>query len=422
VPSSGRALRIGLVCPYSLESPGGVQGHVLGLARHLVQEGHDAYVLAPGEPPPELHPALDAGRFSTAGAAVPLRYNGSVARVNFGPVSAVRVHRWLRRHQFDLLHIHEPVTPSVALLALWAAEQPVVATFHTATPRSRSMRVAAGLLRSLTQKLHASIAVSETARRVVLQHLRRDPLVIPNGIRFADFARTNRPASGTDRRLVFLGRTAEPRKGLDVLLAALPAIHRAVPGLEVIIAGEGAKPLPLGCAQLGLVSEAEKAELLRSADVFVAPHRARESFGVVVLEAMASGVPVVAADLEPFMDLLGPAVPGGPAAGTLFPSGDPQALARSVIEVLQRPDPVSTALARQRARRYDWSTVGAAVQRVYRTALAGARQAPLAASRPIMLTALPPPTGNLYAQPASMSSIAARTAPPAPSAQRAGKT
>jgi hypothetical protein len=93
-----------------------------------------------------------------------------------------------------------------------------------------------------------------------------------------------------------------------------------------------------------------------------------------------------------------------------------------VIEVLQRPDPVSTALARQRARRYDWSTVGAAVQRVYRTALAGARQAPLAASRPIMLTALPPPTGNLYAQPASMSSIAARTAPPAPSAQRAGKT
>jgi phosphatidylinositol alpha-mannosyltransferase len=278
-------------------------------------------------------------------------------------------------------------------------------------------------LRPLTEKLHASIAVSETARRVVVQHLRRDPLVIPNGIRFADFTPTTQEATSTDRpRLVFLGRTAEPRKGLDVLLAALPAIRQAVPGLEVVIAGEGARPLPPGCSRLGLVSDAAKSELLRSADVFVAPHRARESFGVVVVEAMASGVPVVAADLTPFVDLLGPDVPGGPAAGTLFPSGNSQALAGSVIEVLLRPDQAGTALARQRASRYDWSTVGAAVLGVYRTALAGVRQVPLARSQPITLRTLPPPTGDLYAQPASMSSIAARPAPPASSAQRAGKT
>ena len=373
MPSS-RALRVGLVCPYSLETPGGVQSHVLGLARHLVEEGHEAFVLAPGELPRAWPPTLDAGRFCNAGAAVPLRYNGSVARVNFGPLSAARVRRWLSRHRFDLVHVHEPVTPSIALLALWAAEQPVIATFHSATPRSRSMQLAGGVLRPAIEKLHASIAVSETARLVVVQHLGRDAVVIPNGFRFADFARAPRPATGTARRrLVFLGRADEPRKGLAVLLAALPAIQRAVPELEVVIGGQGAGPLPPGCARLGLVSEAEKADLLGSADVFVAPHRARESFGIVVLEAMASGVPVVAADLVPFVDLLGPATPGGPAAGRLFPTGDPQALARSVIEVLLRPDRAGTALARQRARRYDWSTVGAAVLAVYRSVAAGDR-------------------------------------------------
>jgi phosphatidylinositol alpha-mannosyltransferase len=308
---------------------------------------------------------------------VPLRYNGSVARVSFGPLSASRVRRWLSRHSFDLVHVHEPVTPSISLLALWAAEQPVVATFHAATPRSRSLQLAGGVLRPTTEKLSASIAVSETARLVVVQHLGRDAMVIPNGFRFADFARTPGPAAHAHRRrLVFLGRADEPRKGLDVLLAALPAIRQAVPDLEVIIAGQSGRPLPPGCNGLGLVSEEEKIDLLATADVFVAPHRSRESFGIVVLEAMASGVPVVAADLAPFVDLLGPSAPGGPAAGTLFPSGDSQALARSVIGVLRRPDPARTALARQRARRYDWSAVGAAVLSVYRAAVGDASTVP----------------------------------------------
>jgi len=159
-------------------------------------------------------------------------------------------------------------------------------------------------------------------------------------------------------------------------LAALPAIRRAVPRLDVIIAGQGARRLPHGCVRLGLISEGEKAELLGSANVFVAPHRARESFGIVVLEAMASGVPVVAADLVPLADLLGPAVPGGPSAGMLFPAGDPSALARCVIEVLRRPDPAGTALARQRASRYDWSSVGAAVLAVYQAVLTGGSTIP----------------------------------------------
>ncbi len=193
----GRRLRIGLVCPYSFESPGGVQTHVLGLARYLSERGHDPYVLAPGELSEPAAGVLDPDRFTTAGAAVPVRYNGSVARVNFGPLSAARVRRWLREHAFDLLHLHEPVTPSISLLALWAADQPVVATFHTATPRSRSMQLAGGVLRAAIEKLDAGIAVSESARLVVIQHLGRDAVVIPNGLRVADFARTaDPPGSG----------------------------------------------------------------------------------------------------------------------------------------------------------------------------------------------------------------------------------
>jgi phosphatidylinositol alpha-mannosyltransferase len=118
-----------MVCPYSFDVPGGVQNHVLGLARHLRQAGHRPYVLAPGELGPSAT-APDLEDFASVGAAMPVPYNGSVARVNFGPLSAARVRRWLRNGKFDLLHIHEPMTPSISLLALWAAEQPVVATFH----------------------------------------------------------------------------------------------------------------------------------------------------------------------------------------------------------------------------------------------------------------------------------------------------
>ena len=310
----GRRLRIGLVCPYSFESPGGVQTHVLGLARYLSERGHDPYVLAPGELSESAAEVLDPDRFTTAGAAVPLRYNGSVARVNFGPLSAARVRRWLREHAFDLLHLHEPVTPSISLLALWAADQPVVATFHTATPRSRSMQLAGGVLRAAIEKLDAGIAVSESARLVVIQHLGRDAVVIPNGLRVADFARTADPPAHRPRhrpRLVFLGRTDEPRKGLDVLLSAVPAIRAAVGDLEVVVAGQGHRPAPgRGVRRWAPSPDQAKAALLGSADVFVAPHRDRESFGIVLLEALASGAPVVASDLPPFVDLLGHGRPG----------------------------------------------------------------------------------------------------------------
>jgi phosphatidyl-myo-inositol alpha-mannosyltransferase len=402
-----RRLRVGMVCPYSFDVPGGVQNHVLGLARYLRQAGHRPYVLAPGELPSSTA-ALDLEDFASVGAAVPVPYNGSVARVNFGPLSATRVRRWLRNGNFDLIHIHEPVTPSISLLALWAAEQPVVATFHTATPRSRSMQLAGGVLRAAIEKIDAGIAVSESARNVVVQHLGRDAVVIPNGIRFDDFARqrlamraepfnevrtaldevrrstdsghsAGSPSGPSQRpRLIFIGRLDEPRKGLDVMLTAIPLIRQARPDLEVIVAGQGSRTLPSWCCNLGTITEEAKIALLNSADVFVAPQLARESFGIVLLEAMASGVQLVASDLPSFVDLLG-APQDEERCGDVFPVGDHRALARAVLQALERPNPLQAARAQQTAKGYDWSSVGMAILAVYRAALSTAPSA-LAAS------------------------------------------
>ena len=368
--SSHRALRVGMVCPYSVDVPGGVQNHVLGLARYLRQAGHRPYVLAPGELGIATA-ALDIEDFASAGAAMPVPYNGSVARVNFGPLSAARVRRWLRNGKFDLIHIHEPITPSISLLALWAAEVPVVATFHTATPRSRSMQLASGVLRGAIEKIDAGIAVSESARSVVVQHLGRDAVVVPNGIRFDDFAKAPiaaplRPSQ--QPRLVFIGRLDEPRKGLDVLLAAVPLVRQVRPNLEVIVAGQGSRPLPPWCRNLGTISDEAKAALLRSADIFVAPQLARESFGIVLLEAMASGVQIVASDLPSFVDVLGEPQ-DEQRLGEVFAVGDHRALASAVLQVLGRPNPVRAARARQTARNYDWSSVGATVLAIYRAVL-----------------------------------------------------
>ena len=375
---TGDRLRVGLVCPYALDVPGGVQNQVLGLAAYLRGAGHDVRVLAPGSLPGEAD-GLEPAHFTSAGAAMGVRYNGSVAPVALGPLAAARTRRWVAAHAVDLLHVHEPLVPSASLVALGAARSPVVVTFHTATPRSRALRLAGSALAGAVDRIDAGIAVSPTARDVVRRHLGRDAVVVPNGLdvaaygppRETDTDTAPEPAeTSTDGppRLLFLGRGGERRKGLDVLLAALPALRRAHPDLEVVVAGPGPRALPPGCRSLGLVDEDDKRALLRSADVFVAPHTARESFGIVVLEAMASGVPVVASDLPPFAALLGGAED---PAGRLFRRGDPEALAVAVAGALTEGRGARTARAQALAHRYDWSVVGREVVGVYAEVLAG---------------------------------------------------
>jgi phosphatidyl-myo-inositol alpha-mannosyltransferase len=365
-------VRVGLVCPYSLAVPGGVGWHCRDLAEQLLATGHEVSVLAPADDDSALPPYV-----VPAGRAVPVRYNGSVARVSFGPVSAARTRRWLDEGVFDVVHIHEPVSPSLSLLALWAAEGPIVATFHTSNLRSRAMQTAYPLLRPSLEKISARIAVSEDARRTVTNHIGGDAVVIPNGVyvhRFASAAtHPDWTGTATTPTVAFVGRIDEPRKGLSVLIEALPLAVQEIPGLRVFVAGAGdveearaelPSELSDACHFLGEVSDADKAALLRSVDLYVAPHTGGESFGVVLVEAMSAGAPVLASDLPAFRRLLEDG-----ACGELVPSSDPEALAKGMARLLADPGRRSELAARGRraATRYDWSVVSRQIVDVYET-------------------------------------------------------
>ncbi|MCW8218841.1 glycosyltransferase family 4 protein, partial [Streptomyces griseolus] len=211
-------MKIGIVCPYSWDVPGGVQFHIRDLAEHLIRLGHDVSVLAPADDETPLPPYV-----VSAGRAVPVPYNGSVARLNFGFLSAARVRRWLHDGTFDVIHIHEPTSPSLGLLTCWAARGPIVATFHTSNPRSRAMIAAYPILQPALEKISARIAVSEYARRTLVEHLGGDAVVIPNGVDVDFFARAEPKTAWQGGTLGFIGRIDEPRKGLPVLMKALPA-------------------------------------------------------------------------------------------------------------------------------------------------------------------------------------------------------
>lgn len=361
-------MRIGLVCPYGLDVPGGVQTHVRDLALHLIGAGHEVSVLAPVDDPDTLLPDFVV----PAGHTVPVPYNGSVARLAFGPRVAARVRRWVRDGEFDVLHVHEPASPSLGLIACWAATGPVVATFHTANPHSRAMTAASAILSTALDKVGARIAVSEQARRTIVDHLDANAVVIPNGIYTRPFAAARPAVRDPDRppTIAFLGRIDESRKGLSVLLDAVGAVLQRHPGARVLVAGRGdvaewtargpgASP---AVEFLGPVDDAGKARLLGTADVYVAPHTGQESFGIVLIEAMAAGAAVVASDLPAFSDVL-----DGGRAGVLFPTGDAGALADAVSDLLA--DPVRreavAAVGRDTAARYDWSVVGERIEAVY---------------------------------------------------------
>ncbi len=369
-------VRIGIVCPYSWDIPGGVQAHVRDLAEKLIELGHDVSVLAPGDDETVGLPSY----VEVAGKTVPIPYNGSVARVQFGLVSAARVRRWLRDGAFDVVHVHEPAPPSLSLLACMIHDGPLVATFHMATARSRFLSMFDTVLQPFLEKITGKIAVSPAARKVIVEHLGGDAVVIPNGVAVERFRGAepfeNYPHPGG--AIGFIGRYDEARKGMDVLVAALELLAGERPGLEVLVAGRGdaedfRADLPETVADrvvlLGQVGEADKARLLASVDVYCAPNTGGESFGVILLEAMASRTPVVASDLEAFRRVL-----VGGTAGRLFPTGDAEALAAALREVLDDADLRARLIeAGDRAvQPYDWSVIVTEVLRVYELAIAGA--------------------------------------------------
>lgn len=365
-------MRIGMVCPYSFDVPGGVQSHVLQLAGVMHGRGHQVSVLAPVSP----HTALPDYVVS-AGKAVPIPYNGSVARLRFGPATHRKVKKWLAEGEFDVLHLHEPNAPSLSMLALNIAEGPIVATFHTSTTKSLTLTVFQGILRPMHEKIVGRIAVSDLARRWQMEALGTDAVEIPNGVDVDSFARAPRldgyPREG--KTVLFLGRYDESRKGMAVLLDALPRVVERYPDLQLLIVGRGdedelssqAGELVKHVRFLGQVDDAGKASAMRSADVYCAPNTGGESFGIVLVEAMAAGTPVVASDLDAFRRVL-----CGGECGRLVPVDDGGALADALIEVLG-----DKALRRRYAaaasaavHRYDWSVVANQITRVYETVAA----------------------------------------------------
>jgi phosphatidylinositol alpha-mannosyltransferase len=369
-------MRIGIVSPYSFDTPGGVQNHVRELAETLIGLGHYVNVLAPAVNATHL-PAY----VTPAGRAMPVRYNGSVARLSFGPISAARVRRWLAVHRFDVLHVHEPVTPSLSMLAVLSTRGPVVATFHTAMTRSRAMAAAQGLLQLVLEKITARIAVSALARRVQVEHLDGGAWEIPNGVDVAKYADAE-PLDGWPGEggaIGFLGRFTEERKGFVVLAEAFATLAGERPGLRLLIAGPGTeeqlfemlKPsLRDRVTYLGKVSEEDKARMLRSVDVYVAPNTRGESFGMILTEAMSAGATVVASDLDAFRRVL-----DGGKAGVLFRNGDAAGLTAALRDLLD--DPAKRAAYARTARAvvagYDWPVVAERVLEVYQIAIAAHR-------------------------------------------------
>ncbi|WP_374021887.1 glycosyltransferase family 4 protein [Mycobacterium sp. HNNTM2301] len=365
-------MRIGMVCPYSFDVPGGVQSHVLQLAEVMRERGQEVNVLAPASP----HAALPDYVVS-AGKAVPIPYNGSVARLRFGPATHRKVKKWIAEGDFDVLHLHEPNAPSLSMLALNIAEGPIVATFHTSTTKSLTLTVFQGILRPMHEKIVGRIAVSDLARRWQMEALGTDAVEIPNGVDVDSFASAppldDYPRPG--KTVLFLGRYDESRKGMAVLLDALPGVVQHFPDVQLLIVGHGdeaelrsqAGELVKHMRFLGQVDDAGKASAMRSADVYCAPHLGGESFGIVLVEAMAAGTAVVASDLDAFRRVLRDG-----EVGCLVPVGDGAALADALISVLENDVLRERYVAAGSAavQRYDWSVVASQIMRVYETVAA----------------------------------------------------
>jgi phosphatidylinositol alpha-mannosyltransferase len=366
--------KIGMVCPYGWDSPGGVQTHIRELTKHLQDEGHQVSVFAPVSD----EDRVNEDWLVNAGKPISIPVNGSVARVLFGPIASSRVKQWITQGDFDLLHLHEPAIPSLSLLACSAATGPMVGTFHVSSPKQKAIYAIGPILEPIVEKLTARIAVSESARQTLKDHFDTDAVVIPNGIESSQYSSAQPTIHWRNpHTLGFIGRFEEPRKGLQILLDALPIIARFIPDVRLLIAGPGdgdelIKKLDIGLRNrivfLGFLTEQEKASFLKSITVYVAPNTGGESFGIILTEALSAGTPVVASGIPAFQAVLEKG-----DAGLLFKNGDSPDLAKVLIGLL-RDEQLQQNLSSKgklSSQKYDWQVVADQILSVYEMAMAG---------------------------------------------------
>jgi phosphatidyl-myo-inositol alpha-mannosyltransferase len=365
-------VRIALVCPYAWEAAGGVQVHVRNLGERLRERGHVVVALTPSSVRPEEPWVRSVGRPRSVG------YRGTVAPI--APLSYPRVRRELAAFAPEVVHVHEPLTPSASMYATLAARAPVVATVHAYLDRSRLMEVAAPVLRRVWSRVTIGVAVSGAAASFLRRALPEARLeIVPNGVDVQAFAE---PTSVADlpagRRAVWAHRL-DPQKGFPVAIAAFTHLLADVPDAVLIVIGEGRDREALGLLTpsvrervhlLGTLPNRELPPYHAAGDVFVAAATGQESFGIALVEAMAAGLPVVATDIPGYREVVTDGV-----EGLLVPPRDPGALAAGLARVLRDPE-LAARLARagrERARSFDWSIVVERLEDVYHRAIDSAR-------------------------------------------------
>lgn len=359
-----------MVSPYDLDVPGGVQSHVLHLAGALREQGQRVTTIAPGG---------SGSEHVDVGSSVGIPFNDSVAPVALWPTAATRTVRALRDTAPDVVHVHEPAVPWVSLAASLRSPAPVVGTFHAWSEDDRAYRLARPLLRRAVSHLAARVAVSPAAARYhagALGLRTTDFTVVPNAVdvaRFADAEPFPEVRAGGPV-LLFVGRL-ERRKGLEQLILAFTMLKTTRPDVRLLVIGDGPERdrcqallparLRVDVDFLGRVDQADLPRFYRSADVFVSPALGGESFGIVLLEAMAAGAPVVASDLPGYRSVVEDGV-----TGRLVARDDPRALAAAVDALLENPA-LATALsdeARKSVVDYDWPVVARRLREVYASA------------------------------------------------------
>jgi phosphatidylinositol alpha-mannosyltransferase len=367
----GRPLSIGICAPYDLARAGGVNSHIRAQARALRRLGHTVCVFGASSS------RLDEGEVSL-GRCLSLVIGGTETGLGIDPRSWHRVARLFETERFDVLHLHEPLMPLVPWCAAWRAPMPITATFHSHReeghrlyPRYRP------LLAPLMRRIRARIAVSDAARRTVAQHFPGDYHVVPNGIDVDRFRQpTRRPAEmplGV-RHVLYVGRL-EPRKGVDRLIRAMALVRQRVGDARLTIVGDGpgraslaslAADASVEVTFAGRVSDGLLPAYYRAADVVCSPALGGESFGIVLLEAMAAERAIVATRIDGYTELVGDA-----GCARFVDAGDAPALADEIASLLDRPDLRQNLGARAAAlvRQYDWSVIARRLETIYRALL-----------------------------------------------------
>ena len=363
-------MKIGLVSPYDYAYPGGVMAHIFHLSQHLIKAGHEIKIIAPLSSPPAI---LDKG-FIRLGRSVPVPTGGSTARISLSVWLEPRIKRLLREENFDVIHLHEPLAPVIPLLILHLSQAVNVGTFHAFHGSSRVYWLSKHMLRRSHDRLDGRIAVSSPALGFVSKHFPGDYRVIPNGIEFNRFSKPARPLRDfQDGKLniLFVGRL-EKRKGLRYLLGAYGKLKWKHPNTRLIVVGPG-NPEPEAyrfiaerniedVVLVGGVSYEDLPRYYQAADIFCSPATGKESFGIVLLEAMAAGKPIVATNIEGYASVM-----SHREEGLLVPPKSEEALEEALNTLLADSALREEMGARgtQKAPHYDWERVTARIIEYY---------------------------------------------------------